>query len=175
MNQVFKPFLGKFAVVYFDDILVFSKAKEEHVKHLRQVMMVLEQEQIYGNLKKCFFFTLEVVFLGDIISAQGIQVDQSKIDAIKTWPIRTCVHDVRSFIILASFYRRFIRHFSTLASPMTEVLKGTKFVWTSQAQKSFEELKDKLTHVPVLALPCFDKVFKVECDASGVGIGAVLI
>jgi len=107
MNQVFKPFLGKFVVVYFDDTLVLSKTKEEHFKHLRQVVMVLEQEQLYGNIKKCPFFTLEVVFLGYIFLTQGIQVDQSKIDAIKTWPIR---------------------HFSTFVVPMTEVLKGTKFL-----------------------------------------------
>ena len=84
INQVFKPFLGKFVVVYFDDILVFSKIEEEHLKHLRKVMMVIKQEPLYGNLKKCSFFTLEVVFLGYIVSTQGIQADQSKIDVIKT-------------------------------------------------------------------------------------------
>ena len=109
MNQVFKPFLGKFVVVYFDDILVFSKTEEEHFGHLKQVMMVLEQEQLYGNLKKCSFFTLEVVFLGYIVSGQGISVDQSKVEAIQLWPVPTSMHDVRSFHGVASFYRRFIR------------------------------------------------------------------
>ena len=174
MNQVFKPFLGKFVVVYFDDILVFSQNEDEHYEHLRQVIEVLEKEKLFGNLKKCSFFTHEVVFLGYIVSGKGIQVDQSKIEAIQFWPIPTSLQDVRSFHGLASFYRRFIRNFSTLAASMTEVLKGHKFVWTSQAQKSFEALKDKLTHAPVLSLPCFTKIFEVECDASGVGIGAVL-
>ena len=175
MKQVFKPFLGKFVAVYFDDILVFSKTQEEHQDHLRQVMGVLEQDKLYGDLKKCTFFSFEVVFLGYIVSTQGILVDPSKVEAIQSWPVPTSMHDVRSFYGLASLYSRFIRHFSFLVAPMTEVLKETKFIWTPQARKSFEELKDKLTQTPILALPCFEKVFEVECHATGVGIGAALI
>jgi len=175
INQVFKPFLGQFVVVSFDDILVFSKTQEEHQTHFRQVLTTPEQEKLYGNPKKCNFFSLEVVFLGYIVSAQGIQVDPSKVAAIQSWQVPTSMHDVRTFHGLASFHRRFIHNFSSLAAPMTNVLKGTKFIWTSQAQKSFKGLKDKLTHVPVLALPCFEKVFEFECDASRAGIGAMLI
>jgi len=116
----------------------------------------------------------KVVFLGYIVLAQGLRVDQSKIE-IKTWHVPPCMHDVRSFNGLASFYKRFIHHFSTLAIHMTEALKATKFVWTPQDKKSFEELKDKLTCASVLALVGFDKVFEVECNAFGVGISAVLI
>jgi len=174
MNQVFRPFIGKFVVVYFDDILVFSKDEHEHQEHLTQVMLVLEKEKLFGNLKKCTFFTSEVTFLGYIVSESGIKVDESKIEAIRTWSVPKSIHDVRSFHGLASFYRRFIRNFSTILSPMTEVLKGSSFSWNPKAQAAFEEVKEKLTQVPVLALPCFDKVFEVECDASGVGIGGIL-
>ena len=174
MNQVFRPFIGKFVVVYFDDILIYSKNEEEHQGHLTQVMEVLEREKLFGNLKKCTFFTSEVTFLGYIVTSHGIMVDESKIEAIRTWPTPKSIHDVRSFHGLASFYRRFIRDFSTIMAPMTEVIKGTTFKWNSKAQEAFDQVKSKLTQAPVLALPCFDKVFEVECDASGVGIGGVL-
>jgi len=101
-------------------------------------MKVLDQEKLYRNLKKCTLFALEVVFLGYIVSAKGIQVDPSKVEAIKSWLTPSSVHDVRSFHGLASFYRKFIYKFSSIAASITEVLKGTEFEWTSQAQKSFE-------------------------------------
>ena len=172
---MFKAFLGKFVVAYLDDILVSSKIEEELFEHLKQVVEILEQEKIYSNLKKCTFFSLEVVFLSYLASARGIQVDQSKVEAIQSWPIPSSKHDAQSFHGLAYFYMRFIRNFSTITTPMIEVLKGTEFVWTSQAERSFEEFKEKLTHAPILALSCFDKVFSVECDASRVGIGEILI
>ena len=174
MNQVLRTFIGKFVVVYFDDILIYSKGKEEHLEHLRQVLQTLREQKLYANMKKCSFLTNEVIFLGYIITTEGIRVDPSKIDAIKGWPIPKTVHDVRSFHGLASFYRRFIRNFSSIAAPLTDCIKGDKFQWTESAQKSFEELKKRLTEAPVLALPNFDQVFEVSCDASNTGIGAVL-
>jgi len=174
MNQVFRPFIGKFVVVYFDDILIYSRSEEEHLDHLTQVMLVLDEQKLFGNLKKCTFFTPEITFLGYIVSIDGVKVDESKIEAIRSWPVPKSIRDVRSFHGLASFYRRFIRNFSTITAPMTEVIKGTSFRWTPKAQAAFEEVKRLLTQAPVLTLPCFDKIFEVECDASGVGIGGVL-
>ncbi|XP_056694837.1 uncharacterized protein [Spinacia oleracea] len=174
MNQVFRPFIGKFVVVYFDDILVYSRNSEEHLEHLRQIFQVLREQKLYANLKKCHFLTDKVVFLGYVVSSNGIEMDPSKIEAIISWPIPQSIHDVRSFHGLASFYRRFIKNFSTIAAPLTEVLKKEKFEWTRAAQQSFEELKEIITRAPTLALPDFDKLFEVDCDASGVGIGTVL-
>jgi len=103
-DQVFRSFIGKFVVVYFNDILTYSKSKKEHLGHLTQVMMVLDHEKLFGNLKKCTFFTSEVTFLGYIVSAQGIKVDESKIEVIRSWPLPKSIRDVRSFYGLVSFY-----------------------------------------------------------------------
>ncbi|CAJ2651349.1 unnamed protein product [Trifolium pratense] len=175
MNEVLKPFLGKFVVVYLDDILVYSKSIEEHFTHLKQIFETLRAQKLYGKKEKCDFLVESVVFLGYVVSKDGVSVDQTKVDAIKTWPSPTTVSEVRSFLGLASFYRRFIQNFSTIASPMTECLKKGAFGWNEQAQKAFELIKLKLCEAPVLALPDFTQPFEVECDASGVGIGAVLI
>ncbi|GJX68055.1 putative CCCH-type zinc finger family protein [Tanacetum coccineum] len=174
MNLVFKPFIGRFVVVYFDDILGFSKGQTEHLEHLVKIFKVLAQQQLYVNLKKCEFMTHSLVFLRYIISKDGIHVDSNKVDAIMSWPTPASIHEIRSFYGLASFYRRFIRNFSTIVSPITECLKGGNFKWTKEAQASFELIKAKLIEAPVLALPNFENVFELDCDASGVGIGAVL-
>ena len=174
MNQVLKPVIGKCVVVYFDDILVYSQSEEDHAKHLCQVLQILSKEKLYGNLEKCHFFTTQVMFLGYVVLAQGIHVDESKIKAIQEWLVPTSTQQVRSFHGLASFYRRFVKNFSSIMAPMTEVIKAKKFEWNERAQASFEEIKEKLTSALILALPSFSKLFEVECDASGVGIGVVL-
>ncbi|GKA84735.1 RNA-directed DNA polymerase [Tanacetum coccineum] len=174
MNQVLKPFMGIFVVVYFDDILVFSKTEKDHQSHLQQLFEVLDHEKLYGNLKKCDFYTAQITFLGYLVSAQGIQVDERKVQAIRDWPVPQTIQQVRSFHGLASFYWRFVKNFNTLVAPMTEITKLRQFVSNPQAQTAFEELKKQLSSTPVLALPCFNEVFEVECDASGVGIEAVL-
>ncbi|VVA31129.1 PREDICTED: reverse mRNAase, partial [Prunus dulcis] len=174
MNQVLRPFIGSFVVVYFDDILIYSTTKEEHLVHLRQVLDVLRENKLYVNLKKCTFCTNKLLFLGFVVGENGIQVDDEKIKAILDWPAPKTVSEVRSFHGLATFYRRFVRHFSSIAAPITECLKKGRFSWGEEQERSFADIKEKLCTAPVLALPNFEKVFEVECDASGVGVGAVL-
>jgi hypothetical protein len=174
MNHVFKPFMGKFVTVYFDDILVYSKSPEQHLEHLQQVFQTLQEQKLYFNLKKCHFFTNSLVFLGYVVSKEGIMMDPNKVEAITSWPIPKSLHDIRSFHGLASFYRDFIKGFSTIIAPTTECLKGGTFKWTEEAQKSFELLKQKVIEAPILILSDFSKVFEIDCDASNLGIGGIL-
>ncbi|XP_048231598.1 uncharacterized mitochondrial protein AtMg00860-like [Ricinus communis] len=132
-------------VVYFDDILIYSKSLSEHVEHVRMVLMVLRENSLYANLSKCDFCTNKLVFLGFIVSANGIQVDEDKVKTIKEWPTPKNVSDVRSFHGLASFYRRFVKDFSTLVVPLNELVKkNVKFYWGEQQEKAFNMLKDKV-------------------------------
>ena len=123
MNHVLRSFIGKFVVVYFDDILIYSKSLDEHVLHLKQVFIVLRQEKLYANLQKCTFYTDHIIFLGFVVSANGVQVDQEKVRSIREWPTPSNASQVRSFHGLAGFYRRFVKDFSTVAAPFTEVMK----------------------------------------------------
>ena len=175
MNEVLRPFLGKFIVVYLDDILIYSKEIEEHLEHLQQLFEVLRKQRLYAKLEKCNFLLPEVSFLGYIIGKEGVKVDPEKVKAIKEWPTPTTLTQVRSFHGLASFYRRFIKDFSSVMAPVTECTKQGKFEWIPTAQSAFEKLKDMMCKAPILKLPDFTKPFELECDASGVGIGAVLV
>ena len=174
MNQALRPFIGKFVVVYFDDILIFSSSMEEHQDHLRQVLMVLRQETFFVARQKCEWGVDRVLFLGYVISSQGLSMDMSKVEAVKSWPVPKTVTEVRSFHGLASFYRRFVPHFSSIMAPLTDCMKEGKFQWSSEAQDAFELIKHKLTSAPILILPDFELPFELHCDASKLGIGAVL-
>ncbi|KAI4380918.1 hypothetical protein MLD38_007051 [Melastoma candidum] len=176
MNHVLRAYIGKFVVVYFDDILIFSKNEHDHVNHLRSVLQALRHEKLYANLKKCEFFLESVVFLGFVVSSRGVEVDEEKVRAIREWPTPTTISEVRSFHGLAGFYRRFVRDFSTIASPLTDIIKkDVGFRWGTEQEKAFKTLKEKLSSAPLLMLPDFSKPFEIECDASGIGIGSVLM
>jgi hypothetical protein len=163
MNHVLRAFIGKFIVLYFDDILIYNKNLNEHLDQLRNVLSVLRNEQLYANLKKCTFCMEKIVFLGYVVTAQD-------------WPTTKSVSEERSFHGLASFYRRFVKDFSTIAAPLTEIVKKfVGFTWNDKQDKAFNLLKDKLCSTPILALPDFMRAFKVECDVLGTGIGAVLM
>ena len=150
MNHVLRPFIGKFVVVYFDDILVYSTTYSDHLGHLETIIVTLQKEKLYANLKKCTFCTNEVVFLGFVVSSQGLRVDDEKIKAIQDWPKPTNASQVWSFHGLASFYRRFVKDFSTIASPLTSTIKkNQEFKWGPDQEKSFTQLKERLTHTHV--------------------------
>ena len=161
MHFVLRPYIGVFVVVYFGDILVFSKSLKDHVTHLRTVLQTLRKERLYANMDKCLFGVDKLVFLGFVVSSKGVHIDEAKIDAIKTWPEPTNLQQVHSFLGLAGLYRRFVKDFSTIASPLHALTKkNAPFVWGTSQDIAFNELKNLLTHAPVLALPNFDKLLK---------------
>ncbi|WOH03791.1 hypothetical protein DCAR_0623191 [Daucus carota subsp. sativus] len=176
MNKVFQPFLDKFVIVFIDDILVYSKSKSEHEEHLRTALQILRENQLYAKLSKCEFWLDHVVFLGHVISSKGIEVDPKKIEAIWNWEVPKNVTEVRSFLGMAGYYRRFVEGFSKIAGPMTKLLrKNVPFQWTEEAQQSFDELKRRLTSAPVLTTPSGQGGFVVYSDASQQGLGCVLM
>ncbi|XP_078440850.1 zinc knuckle (CCHC-type) family protein [Wolffia australiana] len=150
MNEVLRPLIGKFVVVYFDDILVYSAMRDEHLQHLRHVCTTLCREKLYAHLKKCSFFVSEVSFLGFILSSRGVAADPAKVEVIATWPKLKNPHDVRSFIGLATFYRRFVPGFSGVTAPLTDLLKKGHFEWTPSVDHAFELVKKLVTEAPVL-------------------------
>ena len=143
MTQVLRMFIGKFVVVYFDDILIYSKTKEDHLDYLRLVCLTLRKESLYANLGKCAFLTQRVIFLGFVVTPEGVSADPEKVKSIVEWPTPTTVFDVRSFHGLATFYRRFIRGFSFIVVPLTDYLRKDSFDWTKAANRAFLDIKDK--------------------------------
>jgi transposase InsO family protein len=175
MNHILSPHLRKCVVVFLDDILVYSDTLEHHVNHLEQVFKILMQNQLKLKQSKCRFAQDKLEFLGHVISAKGIATDPTKVEVIRNWPTPSCVKDVRSFLGIAGYYRRFVAGYGLICKPLTNLLKKDHiFVWTSDTQQAFDTLKAALVQAPVLAIPDFTKQFVIETDASGVGIGAVL-
>ncbi|XP_021743985.1 uncharacterized protein LOC110710029 [Chenopodium quinoa] len=144
MHRIFRPYVVKFVVVFIDDILVYSKNEEEHKEHLRQVLLCLREHQLYSNLFKCEFWLEEVAFFGHVISKDGVLVDTSKIRVVSDWLTPKNMSDVRSFLALAGYYRRFVKDFSRISKPMTSLMKKEhKFIWTLECEEAFKILKER--------------------------------
>jgi hypothetical protein len=179
MQQVFGDMIGKFVLIYLDDILIYSKDAESHASHVEAVLRRLKERQFYAKESKCNFAMKEIEFLGHIVSGEGIRVDPRKVQVVQDWPVPKSVHDVRSFLGLANYFRRFIHAFATIARPLQQLtrkeIKWSKSTWTDECQRAFELLKYKLTSAPLLALPDFSKPFEIIADASDFALGAVLV
>ncbi|WVY93439.1 hypothetical protein V8G54_032527 [Vigna mungo] len=175
MNNLLGAFLRRFVVVFFDDILVYSSSLSRHVSHLEQVFQCLLENKFYLKLSKCLFAQKQLEYLGHIISAAGVQPDPSKIQAVLAWPPPSNVKTLWGFLGLTGFYRKFVKGYATIASPLTSLLRKDAFDWTSEAQHAFDDLKAAMTRAPVLALPDFSVPFIVDTDASGTAMGAVLM
>ncbi|KAJ9547079.1 LOW QUALITY PROTEIN: hypothetical protein OSB04_019622 [Centaurea solstitialis] len=176
MNRVCKPYLDKFVIVFIDDILIYSKTAEEHQEHLRKVLELLKHERLYAKFSKCEFWLKEVQVLGHMVSEEGIKVDPTKIEAIQSWKSPESATKVRSFLGLARYYRRFIKDFSSIATPLTALTrKSIKFEWKPTHEQAFNTLKEKLTRAPILSLPNGTDGFMVFSDASRLGLGCVLM
>ena len=176
MNNTLAPFLRKFALVFFDDILIYSPTYELHLQHLAQVLSILQEHQWFVKLSKCEFSRQKLAYLGHVIGSAGVSSDESKIETIRTWPSPTTVKELRSVLGMTGYYRKYIHFYAIICKPLTNLLrKGTVFVWTDIEEQAFQTLKKALCSAPVLALPNFHKLFVLETDACDVGVGAVLM
>lgn len=174
MNQVFKPFLRRCVLVFFDDILVYSADIDEHAKHLGMVFNVLKDNQLFANKKKCVIAHSQIQYLGHMISKRGVEADEDKIKKMINWPPPTNISGLRGFLGLTGYYRRFVKGYGEIAAPLTKLLQKNAFKWNEEANTAFENLKLAMTTLPVLALPDWNIPFIIETDASGVGLGAVI-
>ncbi|XP_039855366.1 uncharacterized protein LOC120713480 [Panicum virgatum] len=175
MNEVLRPFLRRFVIVFFDDILIFSDSWADHLRHLRVILSTLQQYQLFVKRSKCAFGVTSIQYLGHIISADGVAMDPAKVQAVHDWPQPRSARAMRGFLGLAGYYRRFVRDYGAIAAPLTALLRKEGFHWSAEATAAFEALKMAVTSAPMMRLPDFDQQFVVECDASTHGFGAVLV
>ncbi|KAA0047044.1 hypothetical protein IC582_026000 [Cucumis melo] len=176
MNRVFREFLDTFVIVFIDDILIYSKTEAEHEEHLRMVLQTLRDNKLYAKFSKCEFWLKQVSFLGHVVSKAGVSVDPAKIETVTGWTRPSTVSEVRSFLGLAGYYRRFVENFSRIATPLTQLTrKGAPFVWSKACEDSFQNLKQKLVTAPVLTVPDGSGSFVIYSDASKKGLGCVLM
>jgi hypothetical protein len=175
MNHVFKKKLRKYLLVFFDDLLIYSRTWEEHIQHVEQILAIMEGKSMYAKESKCEFGMTEVLYLGHIIGVKGVQVHQEKIQAILDQPTSKTLTKLKGFLGIFCYYRRFVKGFSQLCAPLTDLTKKGAFKWSSEAQLTFDKMKKVMSTCLVLALPDFGQPFTMECDASGEGIGAVLM
>ena len=176
MHRIFQPYLDQFVVVFVDDILIYSQSEWEHEYHLRIVLQLLRDHQLYAKFSKCEFWLTEVRFLGHVVSASGVSVDLEKVEAVMSWERPKSVFEIRSFLGLARYYRRFMEVFSRIAEPMTRLnRKEVKFEWDDRCEEAFQELKRRLTSAPILIVPNRGQGYTVYCDASRAGLGCVLM
>ncbi|XP_057846650.2 uncharacterized protein LOC131056314 [Cryptomeria japonica] len=175
MNRIFQNQLRRFVLIFFDDILIYNKTWEDHLKHLEEVLSILESESLFAKASKCEFGMEELLYLGHIISAEGVKVDPEKIKAVVEWPPPENLTQLKGFLGLCGFYRRFVKGYSQNAAPLTDLTKKGAFCWSEKAQIIFDKFKKIMSSCPVLAIPDFSKPFELRCDASGEGVGAVLM
>ncbi|TYJ96909.1 pol protein [Cucumis melo var. makuwa] len=176
MNRVFKEFLDTFVIVFIDDILIYSKMEAEHEEHLRMVLQTLRDNKLYAKFSKCEFWLKQVSFLGHVVSKAGVSVNPAKIEAVTSWTRPSTVNEVRSFLGLVGYYRRFVDNFSRIATPLTQLTrKGAPFVWSKACEDSFQNLKPKLVTAPVLTVPDGSGSFVIYSDAFKKGLGCVLM
>ena len=167
MNRVFHPYLDQFVIIFINDILVYSKNVEEHTFHLRIVFQTLRERQLYAKFYKCEFWLNELVFLGQVVSVNGIFVYPKKVEAIIKWEHPKNVTEIQSFLGLARYYRRFVEHFSLIVTPLTlSTRKRMKFEWDDKCEQNFQELKNRLISAPILTLPTIRSGYVIFSDAS---------
>lgn len=175
MNILLTPFLRKFAAVFFDDILVYSRTLSLDLQHLEFVFQTLLQGQYHLKRTKCLFAQKQVEYLGHIVSGKGVEPEPSKVQAMVQWPTPSSAKELRSFLGLTGFYRKFIKNYAMIAAPLTSLFAKDSFEWSLDAQSAFEQLKAAMKTAPVLALPDFEEPFVIEADAFGADMGAVLM
>ena len=176
MNRIFGPFLGQFVLVYLDDILIFSRSAEEHEAHLAQVLAKLREHKLVARLEKCRFNAASLQYLGHIVSAEGIRVNPAKVAAVRDWPRPRTPRQVRQFLGLANYFRKFLHGFSHMVGPLVALTREKHaFCWGNSEQAAFEWVKEALTSAPLLRMPVFSRPFEVVADASGYALGAALL
>ena len=175
MNRLFRSYLDSFVIAFTEKVLVYLKNESEHMGHLKVVLQVLKEKQLFANYSKCEFCLRSVVFLGHIISSEGVEVDRRKMEAVKNCPRPLTPTDIRRFLGLANYFQRFMDDFTSIVSPLnTLTQESKKFEWLEACERIFQILKDMLNSAPVLTLPKGTMGFLVYCDSSRVCLGCML-